>query len=274
MTAHHMGQTIDQIIAQAAKEGITVKYDTSFTNGNPFSIHMHLEPLHIKMKNGNKIKAKESVFYLKLWDWNTVDGKLRNSIQATIMDTKLNAGIVRFGFSTTPQTEKQAQINSFQLWIQPLGVNFDDSHTFALGNHMEEALLRMRIVGSSPNFSNPKSLGSWRDAGGMIEFDELYLNWGPLSVTSRGNIALDDKLQPQGAFAGRVKGLDETIGMLAVHNKINNNQLSLLHATMGVLARPASMTGGNTSSVLPVTLHNSQLYFGPVKLMDLPIIKW
>lgn len=273
LSALHMNQMLDQLIAQSEKEGIKVTYSKRFTNGNPFSIHTHLDPLHIRLKNGNEIKAQESVFYLKLWDWNKVSGKLRDGINATIMDTKLHAGIVRFGFTKPKATTNQSD-PYLNLWLQPLGVTFEEEIQFALGNIMDEALLNMRIIGHTPNFNAPESLAAWRDAGGRIEFDELFLNWGPLQVTSRGNIALDDKLQPQGAFAGRVKGLDETIGMLALRQKLDNNQLSMLRATMGVLARPVSMTGGSSSSTLPVTLHGGQLYFGPVKLMALPIIKW
>jgi hypothetical protein len=225
-----------------------------------------LEPLHIKLENGNEINAEESVFYLKLWQQNGVSGKLRDGITGRLMGHDLTAGIVRFSAAQAP--------DELHLWLNPLGVTFTEETPFALGNQMDEANFRFRIIGPTPNFTKTDSLQNWRDGGGMIEFDEFELNWGPLYVAARGNLALDENLQPQGAFAGRVQGLDETIGILATRDQIDNSQLSLLRATMDVLARPASMMGSSSSMILPVALHSNQLYFGPVKLLELPLIKW
>ena len=79
----------------------------------------------------------------------------------------------------------------------PVGIEpFRDAiHEFDLG---------ATVRGTIPNGRLPEALAAWRDAGGTIEVDNLRLRWGPIDAMASGTMALDEELQPIGAFTGGI----------------------------------------------------------------------
>jgi hypothetical protein len=271
--AFQMGRILDHMIEQAAAKGLTFTYEKRYTNGTPFAVHAHLDPLTITMQNGNSLRADESVFYLDLWDWSAVSAKLRNGIDGKVMDQPFKAGIIKFGFEFPIEEPRNHTDTGLSLWLQPIGLDFEKEPPFALGNRMEEGFFRFRVMGPVPDFLDAKSLMAWNEASGLIEFDRFYLNWGPLTVTANGAISFDSKLRPEGAFSGRISGLDEAVGVLAAQGTMKDKQFALLRSALDVLSRPSSLTG-SSDPIVPITLQGGSIYLGPVKLMDLPMINW
>ncbi len=273
ITAYHTGQMLDLLIANAAQDGAKISFEKRFTGGTPWAVHAHLEPFTLRMKNGNEIKAKEAVFYINLWNWKVVSGKLHKGIDVKLMGKTIKAGIIKFGFEKPKRIPTDYTETGLSFWLQPLGVTFEETPPFALGNSWEEGFFRVRIMGPVPNFMNQRAIAAWNEASGVLEFDRFFVNWGPLKVTANGTLGLDSKLQPEGAFSGRITGLDEAIGAIAAQKNMKDRKLSLLRSALNVLARPSSLTG-KSASIVPISVQSGQVFLGPVKLLEFPTIDW
>ena len=272
-TAYHTGKILDSLIAEIAQDGGKISFEKRFTGGTPWAIHAHLEPFTLHMKNGNEIKAEEAVFYINLWNWKAVSGKLHKDVNVKLMGKTIKAGMIKFGFEKPERIPTDYTETGLSFWLQPLGVTFEETPPFALGNSWEEGFFRVRVMGPVPNFMNKRAIAAWNEASGVLEFDRFFINWGPLKVTANGTLGLDTKLQPEGAFSGRVSGLDEAIGALAAQKNMTGSKLTLLRSALNVLSRPSSLTG-KSAPIIPVSVQSGQFFLGPVKLLELPPISW
>ena len=75
---------------------------------------------------------------------------------------------------------------------------------------LSQTIRRVRLTadleGALQQEALPRSLEAWRSAGGDLEIRDLYIDWEPLTVAGSGTLALDDKLQPMGAFTLKFTG--------------------------------------------------------------------
>jgi hypothetical protein len=117
------------------------------------------------------------------------------------------------------------------------------------------------------------SLTAWRDAGGTVEFTFIELQWGPVRITADGTLALDDDLQPVGAFATRIAGLDKIITALETGGVLSPNDAAIARITLAILNR-APEDGGPSQAEIPVTLQDRILRLGPVPLTQFAPIAW
>ena len=86
-------------------------------------------------------------------------------------------------------------------------------------------------------------------------------------------MALDSALQPVAALTGTFTGYDETLEALAAAKLIKPGIARIGKFALGAMARPSS-SGGRPEIEAPVTLQDSWLYVGPIKLLQLPTIRW
>lgn len=143
-----------------------------------------------------------------------------------------------------------------------------------LGNAITSLSAEARILGDlDPAHSDAKALAAWRDAGGTVEIPSIALLWGPARVNGDGTGALDENLQPSGAFSARVAGLDDVVTELEKAGTLSPNDAAVARITLAVLTRPAK-DGGPNRAQIPVTLQNRVLRLGPVAVVRLPHIDW
>lgn len=273
VTAITFNRAISRWIELAKTNGTIIEYSHRYTNGSPFAIHTHLDGISIKTKTGSSIRAGESVFYLDLVDWDSVSIKLRKGIDGVLGSTPFTAAGLKVGF-TVPETSPTTHSETgFSFWIHPFVLTFKTPEPVPFGNTLEEGMLNVRIMGDVPDFSNKESLKAWNEAGGVIEFDRIYLNWRPMIITGSGTMGFDPMLQPEGAFSGRIEGIEAAIDNLVQKGAIDKRQESLLNSSLHVLSRPSGLTG-SSAPIVPMSIQSGGLYLGPVKLLAIPKIEW
>ncbi|HEU0117399.1 MAG TPA: DUF2125 domain-containing protein, partial [Alphaproteobacteria bacterium] len=72
------------------------------------------------------------------------------------------------------------------------------------GLQMPEFAVDMRVMGPAPDFRKRSAVDAWNKDMGVVEFDNLHMNWGPLKLAARGTMGFDDDLQPEGAFSSAI----------------------------------------------------------------------
>jgi hypothetical protein len=164
-------------------------------------------------------------------------------------------------------------VSSLDLSADATGLNLPASVRAALGQRIDKVHLVTQLMGAWPAALPREALAGWRDGGGVIQLRQGEIDWGPISASGEGTIALDEKLQPLAAGTVRVAGLPETLDMLAAAGTVAQGQVNLAKMMFGaVAATPAG--GGRPQVALPLTIQNGYVYMGPIKLVPLQPIDW
>jgi hypothetical protein len=143
-----------------------------------------------------------------------------------------------------------------------------------LGNKIAVVRTELAVNGAiDPHRPPPEALAAWRNVGGYVDVTRFEIEWGPVRLVGDGSLALDDALQPEGAFAARVSGLTEILTAMENTNMIDARTAAIARITLAVLTRP-SENGGPPEARVPLTIQNSVLSVGPVALLKLPAITW
>lgn len=272
-TSYRFNRAMDSWLAAARTNEIGVNYEDRYTNGTLFSIHLHLDGLSVTGRDGSSLRAEESVFYLSLLDWSDVSGKLRHGVKGTIGDIPFSADAIKLGVSIPQKPAQSHKETGLALWLHPYGLSFETKSPLLFDNRIEESMIDLRIMGVVPDFRNRDSVKVWSENGGVIELDRLFFRWGPVIATGNGTLSLDPSLQPEGAFSGRIEGIDEAIARLAEKGMIDKRQEAMIRSSLQVQGRPSGLTGAS-APIVPITMQAGGLYLGPVKLTALPTITW
>jgi hypothetical protein len=143
-----------------------------------------------------------------------------------------------------------------------------------LGRTVERLAGQIDLRGPlQPESVSAKSLARWREAGGTLEVESLTLNWGPLRIAGNGTLTVDQALQPVGAFAARISGLDTVLDLLEQRGEVRPQQAALARIALAVLTH-APENGGPPEARVPVSIQNRMLSIGPVPLIQLPAVTW
>lgn len=152
--------------------------------------------------------------------------------------------------------------------------DLDPSLVDTLGRNLARVAGRIAVRGNlEPGNLSPAGLTRWRDAGGTLELSDFALVWGPLQIAGSGTLAVDDALQPVGAFSARIAGLDRLIDLLERTGRMRPQQAAIARIALAVLTR-APASGGPAEARVPVSIQDRQLSVGPVPLLRLPPIDW
>ena len=116
------------------------------------------------------------------------------------------------------------------------------------------------------------ALAAWRDAGGMIELENLRVKWGALNATGTGTIALDRELQPTGGFSGAIQGYDQILTALVQSGQMRASDAGLARIALTFLAKAGP--DGKPEIRTAFTIQNGQMFLGPAKLGRVPRITW
>lgn len=132
----------------------------------------------------------------------------------------------------------------------------------------------LKLVGSArgtPVGKTPEELlGTWRDSGGIVEFETIALQWGALKINGDGTLTLDKQYRPLGAMAGQIRGAGAGIDALVAAGKMKADEAAAAKAALGMIALRDDK--GEQYLPLPLTAQEGRLFLGPVALFALPSI--
>jgi hypothetical protein len=140
------------------------------------------------------------------------------------------------------------------------------------GNTLSTFSVVAKLKGALPPGQIVPALSRWRDDGGTIELQSLRLRWGSLFVDTSGTLALDQALQPEGAFSAVITGQDAAIEVAVKTGALKPSDAGAAKVVLGLLSRPNG--NGDKAITLPMTIQSRQLYLGPAKLANIPAIAW
>lgn len=115
------------------------------------------------------------------------------------------------------------------------------------------------------------ALRAWAESGGILDLDQLSLDWGPLTLRGDGSITLDEQDRPLGAFSLRVKGLPETVERLARRGQIDSGVAFTVQAVALSIGKTDPSDGRREIS-LPLTLQDGWLSIGP-PIGPMPLVR-
>ena len=140
------------------------------------------------------------------------------------------------------------------------------------GNTLSGLSFVAQLKGALPPGQIVPALSRWRDDGGTIELQALRLRWGSLLVDTSGTLALDQALQPEGAFSAVITGQDAAVDVAVKVGALKPSDAGTAKMVLDLLARPNG--NGDKAVTLPMTIQNQRLYLGPAKLANIPPIPW
>jgi len=170
-------------------------------------------------------------------------------------------------------SEVTAKTPTFDLDIRIRGLQLPAGLRLPLGRDVRQLNLLAKILGRLKIPATVDAIGRWRDEGGIVEVERLETRYGPLYVRANGTLALDAAMQPVGAMTAKARGFFQTVRALRDAGHIRSRDAAMARVILGALARKPK-AGGPASISLPLSIQERKLYAGPVRLMDMPVIKW
>jgi hypothetical protein len=297
--------------AQArATEGYIIHWDDAEVGGFPGSFRFDftnlsfgtLRPVPVAM-NAGSVSAWAMPWNLKHWEFTTpggarvvdpngsagfdmrrvdgavdVEGRVVAAIDVTTVDlnglglalgTKIGDAEAHIELpATPPQSHSDVALGlSLQLSDATLPVSVP-----GFGNVLSGFSFVAQMKGALPPGQLIPALTQWRNDGGTIELQSLRLRWGSLLVDASGTLALDQALQPEGAFSAVITGQDAAVDVAVRTGALKPSDAGAAKAVLGLLARPNG--NGDKALTLPMTIQNQQLFLGPAKLANIPSIVW
>jgi len=143
----------------------------------------------------------------------------------------------------------------------------------AFGQRVDQAGLDVTVSAPVPAQLRVPHLTIWRDSGGIMHINRLYLEWGPLVVEANGTVTLDAALQPKANLTANVRGFLQTVDALVAAGMVKGENAGPVKALLALLAGPPDSDGTATLTA-PVSLRNSRLFLGPLQIAELPPVVW
>lgn len=153
--------------------------------------------------------------------------------------------------------------------------------TGQFGTALTEAVLQGEIRGPFvvPGTGGAKgpatlvqALKTWRDGGGTLEVQRLYVDWAPLKIGVAGTMALDEGLQPEGAFSTSINGLVPMLDRMERQGVVRGRDASIARVLLGAMGQRGA--DGSVTHSLPLSIQNQKLTVGPVPLIQMPPVRW
>ena len=144
---------------------------------------------------------------------------------------------------------RTALINEFRNTI--LGENADQIKI--------ESLLH---ANEQPDFTI-KGLSDWRDDGGTLSISDFEYGAADQKINLSGDLTLDEKLKPLGAFDATVTDIGALFSRLSDNENIPQMARMLLKNQANALTLPDEVP-------LAISMQNGQMYVGPIMVLELP----
>ncbi len=172
-----------------------------------------------------------------------------------------------------PDGDADYRTPTFDLRFDGEGMTVPRDMGLPLGHVIESLSFEAGVLGPVGPGSWPDSLAVWRDLGGTVEVRDLRAVYGPMTIKASGTMAVDAEVQPIGAFTAKVQGFFEIIDTLKRHGLVGGADAMAAKLLLGVMSRRPE-GGGPPALNLAITIQDQKLFAGPVKLADIPTVKW
>ncbi len=186
---------------------------------------------------------------------------------------RLDSGSLRARFLKNAGGDDKTPV--FDLVFDVNGLGFAAASGLPFGNVVKHIGFSGQVLGPldpARGFPSKEALAVWRDGGGTVTVSRLEAVWGPLGISASGTLALDETMQPIGAFTAKFKGFIAGVEVLRRRGLIRSRDAVTATLVLGALSRKDR--DGGTSLNLSVTVQKRKLFVGPLPLMKIPEISW
>jgi hypothetical protein len=129
-----------------------------------------------------------------------------------------------------------------------------------------------QLKGPMPSAPLPAALAAWSSEGGHLELTQFNANWeATTTVSGDGTVALDQRLQPVGAFSAVVRGYNEAVDAAVGRGVMTAAQGTAVKLWLNARAEKDDR---GFKVTLPLTIQDGFLSMGPIKLAQVPRIAW
>ncbi|MBL4615027.1 MAG: DUF2125 domain-containing protein [Magnetovibrio sp.] len=179
----------------------------------------------------------------------------------------------RLNVSFSHDPGAQASATGIRLKVQGSGITVPGGLPQPLGDQVQSIDLVARITGSVVPGPARQRVPAWRDSGGAVDVERLKFRSGPLALAAAGTAALDQNLQPQGAFTAKIEGLFQVMEILRAKGVMRASEAVV--ATMALSALSKRPKGGGVPFInISITVQDGTLSIGPLKVMKMPQMNW
>jgi hypothetical protein len=141
-----------------------------------------------------------------------------------------------------------------------------------LGARVAQLSLRSTFKGAVAPGPFLRMAEAWREEGGTIDLDHFRLGWGALGVEGSGTLALDERLQPEGAFSATIEGYDEIVAALVASGRMHREAGGLARIALRLLSKKGPQ--GQREIATSLSIEHREITLGPAKLGRLPRLSW
>ena len=166
-----------------------------------------------------------------------------------------------------------SKIPSLNIQFDLEELNFDGTGALPFGDVIKLLSTRIKVFGKIRSPFDILSLEKWSDDGGIIEFDSIEGNYGPIEFNANGTLTLDDKLQILAAFSAKVRGAIVAIDRLTQAQIIQPSDAAMAKIFLSIFSKNLS-DNGSLFVTLPLNIQNGQLSIHHIKLLNVPKIEW
>jgi hypothetical protein len=156
-------------------------------------------------------------------------------------------------------------------------VALPSGENWALGRRISSLSAEGSLDGPMPSGAGEgpaARAAAWRDGGGTLDLRRLAFGWGPLGVSARATLAVDDALQPMGTGSARLVGFGPALDQLAHAGVIPPGAAMAARAVLSLIARPDQAGGAEPAADVPLTLRDRVLAMRQVPLLRIPPLVW
>jgi hypothetical protein len=153
------------------------------------------------------------------------------------------------------------------LALQADGVTLPPAADGPLGRDLSQVRLVGTLRGAAFGRTPEDLLGTWRESGGVVDFQTISLHWGALRLDGDGSLSLDRQLRPLGAMSGRITGIEPALDALVASGRMRGQDAAFAKTAAALLARRDDKGG----SYIPaqISAQDGKLSLGPVPLLSL-----
>ena len=152
-------------------------------------------------------------------------------------------------------------------------LNFGGTGALPFGDVIKRLSTSIKVFGKIRSPFDILSLKKWSDNGGIIEFESIEGNYGPIEFNANGTLTLDDKLQILAAFSTKVRGVIVAIDRLTQAQIIQPSDAAMAKIFLSIFSKNLS-DNSSPFVTLPLNIQNGQLSIHHVKLLNVPKIEW
>jgi len=270
VAAYRFNTSVDSWIDGFSKENGFLTFASRSTSGMPWSVDVELTGLQLRFSDTNTLAAGNARARISMLAPYDVLIKLKDGVNGRLVGVPFAADVVKFGIQrseTEPLSEREVGCS---LWVHAFGLTSQASEA---SNRIEEVDAAIRVMGMPPNLTKKEEVKAWSEASGVVEFDRFALRSSDMNLEAKGTVALTADLQLEGAFSGRIDGMDAAIDAVVQKGGLSGKKEALLRSSLAVLARPSGVVGG-APPIVPFSMQDGGLFLGPVRIADIPTLAW